>query len=507
VTPSRSVSGVAVAGVGLALVATAIPFFAATTFIGDDHLFLAFARHAPNPFRPFIADQHGGEYYRPLPMAVWWILGRAGGGSAPFAALALALHVAAVALIATMLRCLGRPLPIAAGAAALMFLAPQNLEAAYWFAASTDLWATVFVLGALVAMLRRRLVISGLLACCAYLSKESAYVLPALTAALLLSLPPSPDRLRRMFVTLAWQVVPLALVLVARTSVLHGWGGSGDQRAGIAGKLIQVGSGLVHVLVGTGVVPDLVAFGTGTAVIALCLLSAARRQGGEMRFAPFIFAAVATLPLFAAGWAVGARYFYLPTVGLAWAAAEALAGVGAAAQIVAALLLLLVGGAQAARRRQDVVSYDRRVAAATRAVDAGLQGGHRLFHVDGGIKDLDLAVKEDPRLSPQADQFLVLADVPASFAIIPPRQMPAASMFVAAPPLPPSGAYRFGPVQVVGLARRGDEPSLDEVLARFPDIRFIRLRPVRGGQIIARDLTDEIKARLDGADQERQNPP
>jgi hypothetical protein len=27
----------------------AVPFFAATTFHGDDHIFLAYARHAPNP--------------------------------------------------------------------------------------------------------------------------------------------------------------------------------------------------------------------------------------------------------------------------------------------------------------------------------------------------------------------------------------------------------------------------------------------------------------------------
>ena len=53
-------------------------------------------------------------------------------------------------------------------------------------------------------------------------------------------------------------------------------------------------------------------------------------------------------------------------------------------------------------------------------------------------------------------------------------------------------------MRVVGLARRGDEPDLDEALARFPDLRFIRLRSIRGGQVIARDLTDEIKRRLDG---------
>ena len=70
---------------------------------------------------------------------------------------------------------------------------------------------------------------------------------------------------------------------------------------------------------------------------------------------------------------------------------------------------------------------------------------------------------------------------------------------MAAPPLPPSGSYDFGDVRVVALARRGDEPDLEEVLAKFPDLRLIRLRTIRGGRVIARDLTDEMKVRLDAA--------
>ena len=51
-------------------------------------------------------------------------------------------------------------------------------------------------------------------------------------------------------------------------------------------------------------------------------------------------------------------------------------------------------------------------------------------------------------------------------------------------------------MRVVGLARREDGPSLREVWQRFPDIRFVRLRPVPSGQIIARDVTDETRQRL-----------
>jgi hypothetical protein len=143
------------------------------------------------------------------------------------------------------------------------------------------------------------------------------------------------------------------------------------------------------------------------------------------------------------------------------------------------------------------------VAAARRAVVAGLAAGHHVFHVDGGIKDLDLALKEDPAV--EAGQVLVLSDVPASFAVIPPQFQSAASILLASPPLPPSGGYAFGEVRVVGLARRGDEPDLAEALARFPDLRFVRLRSIRGGQVIARDLTDEIERRLDGGEPEGQD--
>ncbi|HVU50134.1 MAG TPA: hypothetical protein VHL80_05580, partial [Polyangia bacterium] len=140
---------------------------------------------------------------------------------------------------------------------------------------------------------------------------------------------------------------------------------------------------------------------------------------------------------------------------------------------------------------------DARLAAARRAVADGVRRGARVFHVDGGIKDLDLAVKEDAALAPVAGELLVLGDVPASFVALPPALAERASFLLAVPPLPPSGAYRFGEARVVGLARRGDDPTLDEVIARFPAIRFIRLRPTPGGHVVGRDVTDELKAAAD----------
>jgi hypothetical protein len=335
-------------------------------------------------------------------------------------------------------------------------------------------------------------VAAAVAAAAACLSKESAAVLPVLVLVVLHDRP-----WRGRLAALAPQVAVVAAAIVVRMAVLHGWGGAGDARAGLGAKLLQIVFGLAHVLTGGAladgsVARELVVAGVGAAAIALAAFSAVRgwrATGDRGRLLPFAFCAIATLPLLGAGWAVGARYFYLPAVGIAWAVAEALAGAGPATRAVIAGVLLVVGGVQVAQRRGEVVLNDRLVAASRRAVAAGLAEGHHTFAVMGGVKDLDLAVKEDPRLA--AAGVLVLTDVPASFVIVPDAMADAAAPFVARPPLPPSGAYRLGGVRVVGLARREDEPSLDEVLARFPDLRFVRLYRLPTGQIVARDVTDE----------------
>lgn len=490
-TPARAWLAAAVA---VGLVCVAVPFFAATTFFGDDHLFLTFARHVHNPLRAFTTDLHGGEYYRPLWMVVWWGLAHLG-GAAPFAAAALLLHGSVAALVVLLVRALGRPDPVALTAGALMFLAPQNLAAASWFSASTDLLATALAVLGLLAIARDRFFAAIAATAAACLCKESAYVLPVLAAIVLLARD-NRSPLRRDVVFVAAQTAVVLSIALIRRIVLHGWGGGGQPRPGLAALVVQIAAGLARTFTGDEVVPPAVALLAGAIVMAIALWSAWRSPGGAGRFAPLALAAAATLPLLAADWAVGARYDYLPAVGLCWAVAEALGDAGPAARGTLAVALLLIGVAQAAQRRQDVVSYDRRVAAARRAVRAGLARGHQVFHVDGGIKDLDLVIKEDPAV--ERAGLLVLGDVPASFAIVPPALQAAARPLLAVPPIPPSGAYRFGDVQVVGLARRGDEPDLSEALAWFPDLRFIRLMRAPGGQVVARDVTERVERRLDG---------
>ncbi len=222
----------ALLGLTAAGLVAAVPFFVSTTFFGDDHLFLAFARHVRNPFLPFVHDLHGGEYYRPLWMLLWWLVARAGmGGLLPFALAALALHAAAALLLAALLRELGRPPTVAASAGVLMFLAPQNLAAALWFSATTNLLATVLVLGSLVALVRGRRLVAALAALAAFLSKESAFILPLLSALALLfragTVSDASGRRRRSLGReLAPQLILLAAVCLARHAVLQGWGGA-----------------------------------------------------------------------------------------------------------------------------------------------------------------------------------------------------------------------------------------------------------------------------------------
>ena len=300
---------------------------------------------------------------------------------------------------------------------------------------------------------------------------------------------------RRSLAGPAAQLAVVLAVAALRWRVLRGWGGSGEPGARAGALVVQILAGLTKVFTGDEVVPLPLALAVGAIAAGAGFLERRPALWGMGRFAPFALTAVAAAPLLAAGWAVGARYDYWPSVGLCWAFAEALEEVGTAGRATLAAALLLIGVAQAAARRQEVVSYDRRLAAARRAVRGGVAAGHRVFHVDGGIKDLDLALKADPAL--EAAGILVLDDVPASFAIVPPALAAAARPLIAAPPIPPSGAYRFGDVAVVGLARRGDEPDLSEALAWFPDLRLIRLMRGPGGQVVGRDVTARVRRALE----------
>jgi len=547
----------------LILVAGAIPFFASTTFVGDDHLFLTFARAEPRPWRALWSDVHGGEFYRPVPMLVWWVLGRLPSPlrSWAFPALALVLHAAVAALGGAVLGTIRRgparadgaviasvhasgpapapapasaPAPDAAAAlaAASFFLAPLPREAAYWYSASTDLLSVAFGLVAVLALLgrrpSRRIAILACAVACG--SKETAVVSPLLAlVALRAAGVPWRSTLAR-----AW---PLGVVVggyvLARASVLHGWGGAGDPSAPLGARAIQITAGVTQVFSAGAETPGWPSCLVGAAAwVGLIVLVSALGRSGRGRAPdapdapPFISVAasdptdgrghglrredadlafgwillwlvISVGPLLAAPWVVGARYFYLASVAGSFLLATALGRGGFLPRLAVLSLLAGLSFARALDRRGEVRSYEARLEAIRRAVTAGLAGGHRVFQVAAGIKDLDLAVKDDPALWARAADFVILGDVPASFVVLPEGNGLELGFLLARPPLPPAGAYRFGPWRIVGLARGGEDPTLDEVVQHFPDLRLLRLVRLPGPRdddgpprLLARDVTE-----------------
>ncbi|MDP2312475.1 MAG: hypothetical protein Q8P41_06180 [Pseudomonadota bacterium] len=119
-------------------------------------------------------------YYRPL-LTVTLLLDRLlfGANPAGFHAVSVLWHLVATGLGYVVLK--DRVGPARAAVAALIFgMHPLQSEAVVWVAARNDLLAGAFIFGALAALDRGRL---GLLAGCAFLaclSKENAFLLPAI---------------------------------------------------------------------------------------------------------------------------------------------------------------------------------------------------------------------------------------------------------------------------------------------------------------------------------------
>ena len=167
--------------------AVAWHFAVATTFLGDDYLFRAFGQLEGNPLVAFTSDKHGGEFYRPLPMVLWWVLERSTDGRAwCFALVAFLLHTVCAGLVAVVGRRIGLSGRTALVSGCLFFASPAQREAALWFSASTDLLSTLAMAAAVACFLsdrKWRRWLSVALAATAFLCKESALVLPALLAA------------------------------------------------------------------------------------------------------------------------------------------------------------------------------------------------------------------------------------------------------------------------------------------------------------------------------------
>jgi hypothetical protein len=469
--------------IALSLVAlVARDFIVGTTFLGDDYVFRAFARLETNPFVAFVTDKHGGEYYRPIPMLLWWALERIGGGTVwPFASAAFALHATCAALLALVAHRLGASLRAVFLAGTLFFVAPAEREAALWFSASTDLVAAAAMLGSLACLLSRRRalrVVSVGLAAVAYFSKETALAFPFLVASVLWYLQPPSDRHGRSRLwRIGTRLVPYCAAgagyLLARSLVLHGIGGNNDPRAPSWALAIQIVGGWAHAVSAYAPLPEWAALLAGALALAAAAFALRRSR---LAILAGLWAGLAVVLLPAAGWVVGARYFYFSAAGLMLLLALALERARPWLSVAAVVVLAGLGAVAAHRRSSEIRLYRQVVSAAGQAVADGAAKGDHLFLVRGAVKDLDLAIKLDAGAPDVLAGVVAIPDVPASFVWLPARLAERLSFLLAEPPLPPSGAYRFGSERIVGLARREEAPDFDEVLARLPDLRIIRLK-------------------------------
>jgi hypothetical protein len=458
---------------------------------------------------------HGGEYYRPLPMLLWWLLDRAGqGGEWPFALAGFLLHAGSAALVVALARGVGFTLRVSLAAGALFLVAPAEREAALWFAASTDLLATLATLAALICLLRTSRgwqAASVVLAAVAYFSKETALVLPLLGVAAKFAAVTKGENstrqprvakhtggrgeltefLRACVVPVVPHLLLAGACLAARFAVLRGLGGSNDPVAPWWGRGLQMIAGLVHSVTAYAPFPDALAWLVGGSVLLAAGVLAVRSAHVSRRaWFPVLWTLLALLPLPAAGWVVGARYFYLPAVGLMLMLALAADARGSAVVVLAISLLAAIGLGSTAARMGEVRRCRAVLTAARDAVTQGAQAGHAIFLVRNGVKDLDLALKFTSPLGRLPQPLLVIPDVPASFVWMPDAFANRARFLLASPPLPPAGEYHFGGQHIVGLARREEAPDLDDVLARLPELRFIELAADGRGQVTWQDRTE-----------------
>lgn len=274
--------------------------------------------------------------------------------------------------------------------------------------------------------------------------------------------------------------------LAVRSSVLGGLGGSNDLGAPWWGRGLQMAAGLVHAVTGYAPLPEAVAWFVGGGALVFAGVFALRARACF----PVLWTLLTLLLLPAAGWVVGARYYYLPAVGLMLMLAMATDARGSAFVIVVVSLLAAIGLASTATRMAEVRRYRAVLAAARDVVIKDAQAGHAIFLVRNAVKDLDLALKLTTSAERLPQPLLVIPDVPASFVWMPDVLADRACFLLARPPLPPAGAYRFGGQSIVGLARREEAPDLDDVVARLPELRFIELVTDGRGQVTGRVRTE-----------------
>ena len=355
--------------------------------------------------------EESSGYYRPL-MLLSLAVDRALWGLSPAGhhLQSLAWHLSGTILFAVLLRTRVRPEAALAGAA-LFALHPVQSEAVVWIAARNDLMVASFSFAAVLALVRERLVLGGILALGAVFSKESGIFV----FALLLAIQGREVRVR--------QFVPLVLAVGIWLGFRHGLAGVGGastpgvQELGfLVERLPDVGAHYIQLLLlgwplSVGASLEYLALPWGPRILlwtaALGLGVVLLRRGGATAARGVAFGALCLTPAvlaIAVRGQLGERYLYLPMAGLALAVAAALPQHRAVQWITAALALL---SAVAIGQRLPDWSNSRTLFAA--AVESHPNGasyaalGHELNDQPDGVAScawFRMALEDEPAYAP-----------------------------------------------------------------------------------------------------------
>ncbi|MGE0362877.1 MAG: hypothetical protein AB7H93_12550 [Vicinamibacterales bacterium] len=337
-------------------------------------------------------------YTRPLPLAIWQVLGGMGDWSA-IHAFSVAVHAANSGMVAAIAG--GWSGPLSGAAAGLLFaLFPASAEPVAWAAGVFDVVATSTALAAVlvwqhVPSQRRRRVFIVVLCLLGLASKESAIVIPGLLVLVAMATTGGGARLRDHVPTLltASGVVAgmVALRAVASPAVAGHLAALPAGRRALKDLLVEPFAGVVMPLRGEtdAVVPSLLALAT-LVLVAIALLpslttrqrTAAADRTGPVFFAGFVWVLIGALPLLAtlhvAPTLEGSRYLYLSVVGLALAVSAAFGTGSRPATAVAGIALVLVLAVYVWRLQDEraiwqgaAATRDAVLAEAQRAIDAG----------------------------------------------------------------------------------------------------------------------------------------
>lgn len=361
--------------------------------------------------------EEGSGYYRPL-MLLSLAVDRALWGLSPAGhhLQSLAWHLSGVVLLAVLLRTRVRDEAALVGAA-LFALHPVQSEAIVWVAARNDLMVAAFSFAAVLALVRERLLLGGVLALAALFSKESG----VFVFALLLAIQGREVRWRQM--------VPLGVaggVWLGFRNVLAGVQGAstpGVQELGfLAERLPDVGAHYIQLLLlgwplSVGASLEYLALPLAPRVLlwtaALGLGAVLLRRGGAPAARGLAFAALCLAPAvlaIAVRGQLGERYLYLPIAGLALALAAAVPQHRAVHWITAALALV---SALAIGQRLPDWSNNRTLFAA--AVESHPNGasyaalGHELNLQPDGIEAcawFRMALEDQPAYAPVCQQVI-----------------------------------------------------------------------------------------------------